>query len=81
MSVHLVLILLGKLDDFLEFLGTLGPDEWATGFVISVHIVFEKPDEFPIRPVNRLLKALSCHNGEEALRQIYPTRVCWGVVK
>lgn len=75
------LVVLGGLDNVLEFFGSLGPGERLAGVVVAVKKVREEIFEILLGVLHAVRKPLLAQDTEEALDQIDPGCVRGSVVK
>ena len=66
------LVLLGRLDDPLQFTRPFGPHKRGAMLVIVRNVLYEKILELTRRPMNALGQSLARENAEEALDEIHP---------
>ena len=63
------LIVLGRLNDSLQVLGTLGPGEWVAGLVVAGEEAVQEVLKIPFGVLHAVRQALLAENAEETLDQ------------
>ena len=66
------LVLLGRLDDPLQFARPFGPHKRSVMLVIVSNVLYEKILQLTLRLMNALGQSLASENAEEALDEIHP---------
>src|ERR1700682_218371 len=75
------LIFLGRLDDALELLRSLGPHERPGVLVVLGDVIQQELLELPFRSVHALRQTLFAKDAEEAFDHVNPGGMCGGVVE